>query len=56
MVQQNLVLAKIIQIRQGLARIQTRSSLTLNEFINDADAQDVVILNFQNAIGTFCKL
>jgi uncharacterized protein YutE (UPF0331/DUF86 family) len=33
-----------------LKRIQTRSHLALNEFLNDADAQDVVVLNFQNAI------
>ena len=47
---QNLVLTKIIQIRQSLTRIQTRSHLSLNEFLNDADAQDIVVLNFQNAI------
>jgi len=50
MVQQHKVLSKIIQIRQSLARIKTRSPLNLNEFLNDADAQDVVVLNFQNAI------
>jgi uncharacterized protein YutE (UPF0331/DUF86 family) len=33
-----------------LARIQTRAHLSLNEFLNDADAQDIVVLNFQNAI------
>lgn len=50
MVQQNLVLAKMIQIRQSLARIKTRMHLSLNEFLSDADSQDIVVLNFQNAI------
>ena len=37
-------------IRQSIARIQTRARLSLDEFLQDADAQDVVKLNFQNAI------
>jgi len=48
--QRNLILAKIIFIRQSLARIQTRAHLSLDEFLQDADAQDIVKLNFQNAI------
>lgn len=47
---QNLVLTKIIQIRQSVTRIQTRSHLSVAEFLNDPDAQDIVVLNFQNAI------
>ena len=47
---QNRVLTKIIQVRQSLARIQTRLQIPLAEFLNNADAQDVVVLNFQNAI------
>ncbi len=50
MVQRNLILNKVIQIRQSIARIQTRALLSSDEFFQDADAQDIVKLNFQNAI------
>jgi uncharacterized protein YutE (UPF0331/DUF86 family) len=44
------LLAKIALIRESLGRIQTRRLLSLDEFLNDADARDVVVLDFQNAI------
>lgn len=39
-----------------MTRIQTRAHLSLDEFLNDADAQDVVVLNFQNAIQSCIDL
>lgn len=50
MVAQNLVLNKIIVIRQALSRIQSRSHLSEEQFLRDPDAQDVVMFNFQVAI------
>lgn len=50
MVAQNLVLNKIILIRHAVSRIRSRRHLSEAQFLQDADAQDVVLFNFQIAI------
>jgi len=49
-VTQNLVLNRIVLIRQALSRIRSREHLSEEQFLQNADAQDVVLFNFQIAL------
>ena len=50
MVNRDIILAKIIHIQKSLERLQAKKEISLENFIKDQDAQDIVLFNLQTAI------
>jgi len=50
MIDKNVILDKASRIERHLKRIESKGSITLDEFLNDADLQDIFLFNLQVAI------
>ncbi|MFH1847567.1 MAG: DUF86 domain-containing protein [Candidatus Omnitrophota bacterium] len=50
MVNRDVVIAKITNIKKNLDRLSEKQSLDLNVFLEDRDSQDIVLFNIQTAI------
>ncbi len=50
MVDKDLLFAKISSVKKHLNRVKKQAGITLNEFLNDVDAQDIILFNLQLAI------
>jgi len=50
MVDKDLLFAKISSVKKHLNRMKKQAGTTLSEFLNDADAQDIILFNLQLAI------
>lgn len=58
MVSENIIKKKINAIRHCLERIQAYQDLSLEEFLNDEDTRDIVLVDvdqFLAAIIRFCR-
>ncbi len=50
MVDKDLLFAKISSVKKHLNRVKKQAGITLSEFLNDVDAQDIILFNLQLAI------
>ena len=50
MIDNNVILDKASGIERHLKRIESKRNITLDEFLNDADLQDILLFNLQVAI------
>ena len=50
MIDSNLILAKASRVGEHLRRIQTKRSVSLDEFLGDLDRQESILFNIQMAI------
>ena len=50
MVNRDIVTAKIIHIQESLERLKEKKEVSLQIFLKERDAQDVVLFNLQTAI------
>ena len=50
MIDKNVLLDKASGIERHLKRIESKRSITLDEFLNDIDLQDILLFNLQVAI------
>ena len=50
MVNRDVILAKFNHVQTSLNRLKEKQALTDNEFLNQRDAQDIVLFNLQTAI------
>ena len=50
MVDNDILFAKISSVKKHLNRVKKQAGITLSEFVNNADAQDIILFNLQLAI------
>lgn len=50
MVDKNILLKKISQIRHNLSRLKEKENIQLDQFKNDQDIQDIILHNLQLAV------
>ena len=50
MIDKNVILDKASRIERHLKRIENKRSISLDEFLNDIDRQDILLFNLQVAI------
>jgi len=50
MVDNDVLFAKISSVKKHLNRVKKQAGITLSEFLNDVDAQDIILFNLQLAI------